>query len=159
MMRSLGRADAVTGASLGGMSDIEEPSPVTAALPGYDLAGTLIERMGIELTEVSAERCVGTMPVAGNTQPAGLLHGGASVVLAESLGSVAATVHAGPGRAAVGIEVNATHHRAMRDGVVTGVATAVHLGRSVATYEIVVTDERDRRVCTARLTCMIVDAR
>ena len=104
--------------------------------------------MGIEITEIGADRTSGTMPVAGNTQPAGLLHGGASAVLAESLGSIAASVHAGPGRAAVGIEINATHHRAMREGVVTGVATAVHLGRSVVTYEIVISDERGRRVCT-----------
>lgn len=145
------------------MSDIAGPSPVSpepdGAAPTLDLAGTLLERMGIEITESSAERCVGTMPVLGNTQPAGLLHGGASAVLAESLGSIAATLHAGPGRAAVGIEINATHHRAMRDGIVTGVATAVHLGRSVATYDIVICDERGRRVCTSRLTCMVVDAR
>ncbi|HLV55973.1 MAG TPA: hotdog fold thioesterase [Actinotalea caeni] len=115
--------------------------------------------MGIELTEIGAERTAGTMPVAGNTQPAGLLHGGASAVLAESLGSIAATLHAGPGRAAVGIEISATHHRAVREGVVSGVATPLHLGRTVATYEIVITDERDRRVCTSRLTCMLVDAR
>jgi len=138
------------------MSDIDETS---SDLPRFDLRGTLLERMGIEITEMAADRAVGTMPVAGNTQPAGLLHGGASAVLAESLASIAATVHAGPGRAAVGIEINATHHRAMRDGVVTGVATAVHLGRSVATYEIVISDERGRRVCTSRLTCMLVDAR
>ncbi len=137
------------------MSDTHDAT----SMPSFDLRGTLLERMGITITETGADRCVGTMPVAGNTQPAGLLHGGASAVLAESLGSIAATVHAGPGRAAVGIEINATHHRAMREGVVMGVATAVHLGRSVATYEIVITDERDRRVCTSRLTCMLVDAR
>ncbi|WP_420114356.1 hotdog fold thioesterase [Pseudactinotalea sp.] len=134
------------------MSDTEETST------RFPLAGTLLERMGIEITEASAQRTAGTMPVAGNIQPAGLLHGGASVVLAESLGSIAATLHAGPGRHAVGIEVGATHHRAVRDGVVSGVATPLHLGRSVASYEIVLTDERERRVCTARLTCMLVDA-
>ncbi|GAB2593999.1 hotdog fold thioesterase [Pseudactinotalea suaedae] len=143
------------------MSDIDEtsPRPATAAADRFDPTGTLLERMGIEVTEASAERTVGTMPVRGNTQPAGLLHGGASAVLAETLGSIAATLHAGTGRAAVGIEINATHHRAMRDGVVSGVATPVHLGRSVATYEIVITDDQARRVCTSRLTCMLVDAR
>jgi 1,4-dihydroxy-2-naphthoyl-CoA hydrolase len=141
------------------MTDSDASTTPGATAGGMSLAGTLLERMGIEITEAGPERTAGTMPVAGNTQPAGLLHGGASVVLAESLGSIAATLHAGPGRAAVGIEVNATHHRAMREGVVTGVATAVHRGRSVATYEIVLVDERDRRVCTARLTCMLVDAR
>ena len=143
------------------MSDIDETSQTTtsAAADRFDPTGTLLERMGIEVTEAGARRTVGTMPVRGNTQPAGLLHGGASVVLAETLGSIAATLHAGAGRAAVGIEINTTHHRAMRDGVVSGVATPVHLGRSVATYEIVIVDEQARRVCTSRLTCMLVDER
>lgn len=122
-------------------------------------AGTLIERMGIVVTEASATRTVGTMPVAGNTQPYGLLHGGASAVLAETLGSVAAMAYAGEGRAAVGIELNATHHRSARSGVVTGTATALHLGRTLATYQVVVEDEEGRPVCTARLTCMLIDAR
>ncbi|MEL7975110.1 hotdog fold thioesterase [Isoptericola sp. F-RaC21] len=121
--------------------------------------GTLIERLGIELTGVAADLTTGTMPVAGNTQPAGLLHGGATASLAETLASVAAQQHAGPGRAAVGLELNATHHRGVRSGTVHGEARALHLGRSTAAYEIVVTDDADRRVCTARLTCMILDAR
>jgi uncharacterized protein (TIGR00369 family) len=117
--------------------------------------GALAERLGITITEASAARVTGTMPVAGNTQPYGLLHGGASVVLAETLGSVGAALHAGPGRAAAGVEVSASHHRAGRAGTVTGVATAVHLGRTLATYEIVLTDDRGQRLCTARLTCAI----
>jgi len=122
--------------------------------------GTLLARMGIELLEVSADRAVGTMPVDGNTQPHGLLHGGASAVLAETLGSFAANAHAGPGRVAVGIELNITHHRSARAGIVTGVATAVHRGGSLASYEIVVEDSEDRRLATARLTCMLIaDAR
>lgn len=120
--------------------------------------GTLIERMGIELIEATPERAVGTMPVAGNTQPAGLLHGGASVVLAETLGSFAAQLHAGPDRLVVGIEINATHHSGAHSGIVTGVATAIHRGRTTASYEIVVTDESGRRVCTARLTCLVLSA-
>lgn len=123
-----------------------------------DERGTLIERLGIVVTEIGPRRTVGTMPVAGNTQPFGLLHGGASAALAETLGSYAAVAHAGPGRGAVGIELNATHHRAARSGTVTGTAVALHLGRRTASYEIVVVDEDDRRLCTARLTCMIVDA-
>jgi uncharacterized protein (TIGR00369 family) len=126
---------------------------------GAELTGTLLDRMGIEIVEASPERVVGRMPVAGNTQPYGLLHGGASCVLAESLGSIGSALHAGEGRIAVGVDINATHHRAVTDGVVTGTATAVHRGRSAATYEIVVTDEQGRRVCTARLTCMLRDAR
>ncbi|WP_286217753.1 hotdog fold thioesterase [Paraoerskovia sediminicola] len=120
--------------------------------------GTLIELLGIELLEASAERCVATMPVAGNTQPAGLLHGGATAALAETVGSVAAQIHAGPGRASVGTELNATHHRGLREGSVTAVATAVHRGRTTASYEIVVTDSAGRRVCTARLSCLVLEA-
>lgn len=126
---------------------------------GIDPRGSLLERMGIDLLEASATRVVGRMPVAGNTQPYGLLHGGASCVLAESLGSVGSAMHAGEGRIAVGVDINATHHRAVTSGFVTGVATPLHLGRSAATYEIVITDDEDRRVCTARLTCMLRDAR
>jgi uncharacterized protein (TIGR00369 family) len=118
--------------------------------------GSLNERMGIELVEVSAERVVGTMPVEGNTQPYGLLHGGASVVLAETLGSVGSATHAHPDRLSVGVDINATHHRAATSGTVTGVATAVHLGRSMATYEVVITDESGRRVCTSRITCALI---
>ena len=118
---------------------------------------SLDQRMGIELTEVSPTRVVGTMPVEGNTQPHGLLHGGASVVLAETLGSVGSFLHAGPDRAVVGLDINATHHRAARAGVVTGVATPISLGRTLASWEIVITDEDGRRVCTSRLTCMLRD--
>ena len=136
------------------MTDMESSRALRA-----DTAGTLIERMGIVLSEVSAGRAVGTMPVAGNTQPYGLLHGGASVVLAETLGSLAAAAHAGPGRQAVGIEVNATHHRSTRAGLVTGTATALHLGRRTASYEIVLEDSESRLLATARLTCLLVDVR
>ncbi len=118
--------------------------------------GGLNERLGVELLEVSAERVVGTMPVEGNTQPFGLLHGGASVALAETLGSVGSTVHGFPDRIPVGVDINATHHRAARAGTVTGVATPVHLGRTMATYEVVISDEDGRRVCTSRITCALV---
>ena len=127
---------------------------------GVDLvpANSLASRMGIVITHASPERVVGTMPVAGNTQPYGLLHGGASCVLAETLGSVGAALGAGRDRFAVGIEINATHHRSASSGLVTGVATRVHGGRTLASYEIVLTDESGRRVCTARLTCLLRDA-
>lgn len=121
-------------------------------------AEQLIDRMGIKVTGWDPQRIVGTMPVAGNRQPYGLLHGGASCVLAETLGSTAAALNAGPDRAVVGIEINATHHRAARDGVLTGVCTPLHHGRTLASYEIVITDEQGRRVCTARLTCLVRDA-
>ncbi|MEY8038479.1 MULTISPECIES: PaaI family thioesterase [Saccharopolyspora] len=117
----------------------------------------LTDRMGITLTSWSPERVVGTMPVAGNRQPYGLLHGGANAVLAETLGSVASALHAGNDRIAVGLELSCTHHRAATEGVVTGVATPIHRGRATATYEITITDEQERRTCTARLTCVLRD--
>jgi 1,4-dihydroxy-2-naphthoyl-CoA hydrolase len=120
--------------------------------------GTLMERMGIAFVEVGPDRLVATMPVEGNTQPYGLLHGGASVVLAETLGSFGSVVHAGPGRVAVGIDINATHHRAARRGVVTGTATPLHLGGTTTSWHIAVTDEDGRPVCTARITCLLRDA-
>lgn len=119
--------------------------------------GALAERMGIVITEATADRVVGTMPVEGNTQPYGLLHGGASCVLAETLGSVGAVLH---GQTvdrpfAVGVDINATHHKAARSGLVTGIATPVHRGRAVATFEVVIEDEAGERVCTARITCLL----
>ncbi|MGW5646013.1 PaaI family thioesterase [Saccharopolyspora sp. NPDC003752] len=113
--------------------------------------------MGIEIVEWAPDRVVGTMPVAGNRQPYGLLHGGANAVLAETVGSIAAALHAGDDRIAVGLELTCTHHRAVTEGVVTGIATPVHLGRATATYDIVITDEKDRRTCSARLTCVLRD--
>jgi uncharacterized protein (TIGR00369 family) len=117
--------------------------------------GTLGEKMGIEFLEVTTERVVARMPVSGNTQPFGLLHGGASVVLAETLGSIGAMMHAGEGRIAVGLDINATHHRAARAGFVTGTATALSLGNTLACYEDIITDEDGNRVCTSRITCLI----
>ncbi|MBE7372550.1 hotdog fold thioesterase [Dermacoccus barathri] len=119
--------------------------------------GTLDERMGIEIVEASAERVVATMPVEGNTQPYGLLHGGANVVIAESVGSIGAAIAAGPGRYAVGLDINATHHRSARSGIVTATATALSLGRTLAAYDVVITDDQGRRTCTARITCMLRD--
>jgi 1,4-dihydroxy-2-naphthoyl-CoA hydrolase len=118
---------------------------------------TLADRMGISILEASAQRVVGTMPVAGNIQPYGLLHGGASCVLAETLGSLAAALHAGPDRATVGIEISATHHRPATAGKVTGVTTMLHGGRTISTHEIAITDDAGRRICTSRLTCLLID--
>ena len=118
--------------------------------------GKLNDKMGVELVEISAERVVATMPVEGNTQPFGLLHGGASIALAETLGSIGSGLHAHPDRVAVGVDINATHHRAARSGTVTGVATPIHLGRTMATYEVVISDEDGKRVCTSRITCTLV---
>ena len=121
--------------------------------------GALDKKMGIEILEASPERLVGRMPVEGNTQPFGLLHGGANVVLAESLGSVGTHLHAGPSRRIVGVDINATHHKAATSGFVTGVATAVSLGKTLCDYEIVITNEAGQRTCSARITCMILAER
>ena len=146
------------------MSDQTTTDPATfdvdefiAAMP--EGMGALNAKMGIEITEITAERIVGTMPVKGNTQPYGLLHGGASVVLAESLGSIGSAIAAAPDRIAVGVDISATHHRSATSGTVTGVATPAHLGRSMATWEVVISDERGKRVCTSRITCALVPAR
>jgi 1,4-dihydroxy-2-naphthoyl-CoA hydrolase len=135
-------------------------TPLHPAMDDWPYAGaTINERIGIEITEASAQRVVGSMPVDGNRQPFGLLHGGASCVLAESLGSIGANLHAYPDQIAVGVDINATHHRAVAEGTVTGVATPLHLGRSVACYEIAISDDMGRRVCTARITCNLVAKR
>jgi 1,4-dihydroxy-2-naphthoyl-CoA hydrolase len=130
------------------------PDEIPGANPGL-ADEQLTARMGIEITRWDADRLVGTMPVAGNRQPYGLLHGGASAVLAETLGSVAAAMHAAPDRIALGLELSCTHHRAARDGLVTGVCTPLHVGRTTATFEIAITDEEGKRTCTARLTCVL----
>jgi 1,4-dihydroxy-2-naphthoyl-CoA hydrolase len=119
--------------------------------------GHLGDRMGMEFSEASPERVVGSIPVEGNTQPYGLLHGGASVVLAESLGSVGSALLAGPDRIAVGIEVNASHHRSVTRGRVTGWATPIRVGRTLAAWEVVIRDDDGNRVCTARVTCLLRD--
>jgi len=120
--------------------------------------GALAEKMGFEWVEFTVDRCVATMPVEGNTQPVGLLHGGAYVVLGESLGSMAANLHAGEGKLAVGIDINATHTRSATSGRVTGVCTPIHLGRSLTVHEIVISDDQGRRCSTVRITNMIKDA-
>jgi 1,4-dihydroxy-2-naphthoyl-CoA hydrolase len=119
--------------------------------------GALARKMGIEFLELSAERSVATMPVEGNTQVIGILHGGAHVVLGESLGSVSSAIHAGPGRVAVGIEINATHSRSISSGTVTAVCTAINLGRTLASHEIVIRDEEGRRLSTVRMTNFLKD--
>jgi 1,4-dihydroxy-2-naphthoyl-CoA hydrolase len=120
------------------------------------LVSALDTKMGLELLELTAERVVGRMPVEGNTQPFGLWHGGASCVLAETLASLGSYVHGRPDRVGVGVDLNATHHRPARSGWVTGTATALRLGRTVVTYEVVLVDDAGDRLCTARVTCQLV---
>jgi 1,4-dihydroxy-2-naphthoyl-CoA hydrolase len=120
------------------------------------LVSALDTKMGLELLELSAERVVGRMPVEGNTQPFGLWHGGASCVLAETLASLGSYAHGHPDRVGVGVDLNATHHRPVRSGWVTGTATALRLGRTVVSYEVVLVDDAGERLCTARVTCHLV---
>jgi uncharacterized protein (TIGR00369 family) len=116
----------------------------------------LDKKMGIKILEATPQRLVGTMPVEGNTQPLGYLHGGANVVLAESLGSIGSWLHAGPTKRIVGIDINATHHKAATSGLVTAIATAISLGRTLCSYEIEIKNEQGQRTCTARITCLIL---
>lgn len=138
------------------MSDAEpilsDQAKQVASLRGI---GELAEKMGIKILELSAERAVATMPVEGNRQPRGLLHGGAYLVLGETLGSFAANVWAHPDGYAVGIEISASHSKSATAGLVTGVATPISLGKTLAVYEIVVTDEAGDRVSTVRITNLI----
>ena len=131
-----------------------DPQQLTAWMQEIS-AGSLVERMEIEFVDASPERVVGRMPVRGNTQPYGLLHGGASVVLAETLGSMCAAMHAGSDHIVVGLDINATHHKATREGWVTGVATPLSIGRSASMIEIVISNEAGERLCTSRLTCLV----
>src|SRR5690606_13248808 len=137
---------------------LEEFAELGVDLDALFSARALGGRMGIEVTHASPEGVTGTRPVEGNPQPYGLRDGGASAVLPETLGSVGAMRHGGPKRIAVGVDLNVTHHRGVRSGTVAGEAVPVHRGRSTATYEVVITDEEGRRVCTGRLTCAIRDA-
>ena len=122
-------------------------------------SGALDQKLGITIIQAEPGRIVGTMPVEGNTQPMGLLHGGANVVLAESLASIGTSLHAGPTRKIVGVDINATHHKSATTGLVTGVATAISLGKTLCSWEIVITNEAGERTCTARITCLILAER
>ena len=142
-----------------GINSVTMTQPDYLALLRERGAGALGIKMGIEILEATPQRLVARMPVEGNTQPRGLLHGGASVVLAESLGSIGAQLHAGMDRAIVGVDINATHHKSARSGFVTGVATAISLGKTMCAYQIEVSNEDGQRICTARITCLILAER
>lgn len=117
----------------------------------------LDDKLGIEIVDFDPDRLVATMPVAGNEQPYGLLHGGATCSLAESIGSWAAALHAGPTRQVVGIELNVSYLRAATRGTVTAVCTPVRRGRTLATFLIEISDDRGNPTATARLTCLTLD--
>jgi 1,4-dihydroxy-2-naphthoyl-CoA hydrolase len=144
-------------AGLRALAALPDPTDTAAVLAVVrTMRGELAETMGIEVVDFTPERVVATMPVAGNRQPFGLLHGGASAALAETMGSFHGSL-VGGGKAPLGIELNCTHHRSATDGTVTAVSTPIHVGRTISTFEIVISDEADRRVCTARLTVLLRD--
>ena len=132
---------------------------MTTAPPAWVPTGTispLDDKLGIAITDYAPERVVATMPVAGNEQPYGLLHGGATCALVETVGSWAAALHAGPERKVVGIELSASYLRSATSGLVTAVCTPVRRGRTLATFQVEVTDEHGRTTASARLTCMVL---
>lgn len=135
-------------------------SPAAAELVKERGLGELAEKMGITLLELSAERAVATMPVVGNRQPLGLLHGGAYVVLAETLGSFAANVWGLPlGKFAVGIDINASHTKSATEGEVTATCNAISLGKTITLHEIAVVDASGSRLSTVRITNLLRDRR
>ncbi|MGC5628041.1 hotdog fold thioesterase [Georgenia sp. Z1344] len=140
-------------------SDDDAPTAVDLAQVADRTRVGLAARMGIEVTRAERGLVEATMPVEGNTQPMGLLHGGASAALAETVGSVAAMIAAPEGHLPVGVDLNATHHRSAREGSVTATARALHEGRRASSYAIEVRDEAGRLLCSARLTCQFVAAR
>ena len=119
--------------------------------------GELTRKLGIELLEISATKSVARLPVEGNRQVVGILHGGAHVVLGETLGSMSAAVHAGPGRYVVGIDINATHTKSVSSGWVTGTCTAISLGRTICVHEVVMTNDEGQRLSTVRITNLLRD--
>lgn len=137
------------------MSNETEPA---SGEPWRIILGELDEKMGVRILEQSVQKVVATMPVEGNRQSFGLLHGGASLAVGEAVGSWAAVIHAGTlGKTAVGVDVSATHHRAMRSGTVTITATPLHLGRTLTTHEVVLTNDDGARLCSMRITNLLLD--
>jgi 1,4-dihydroxy-2-naphthoyl-CoA hydrolase len=135
---------------------------VTTAAPAWfppDLSSALDEKLGIEIVDWDPDRLVARMPVEGNTQPYGLLHGGATCALVETVGSYAAALGAGPDGRVVGIELNASYHRSATAGHVTAVCRPARRGRTLATFVIEVTDDAGRLTSSARLSCMVLPGR
>ena len=135
----------------------DDLAPELAEMLRSTEGGELSRKLGIEFLELSAEHSVARMPVEGNRQVVGLLHGGAHLVLGESLGSISSAIHAGPGRVAMGIEISASHSRAITEGYVVATCDAISLGRTLATHEIIVRDERGNRLSTVRMTNFLKD--
>jgi uncharacterized protein (TIGR00369 family) len=146
--------------TIGTPSDGGYGAPVTTDPPPWAPTGTispLDDKLGIRITDHDPERMVATMPVAGNEQPYGLLHGGATCSLIETIGSWAAALHAGPDRQVVGIELSVSYLRAATAGSVTAVCTPVRRGRTLATFLVEVSDDAGRPTASGRLTCLVKD--
>jgi len=137
----------------------QELSPEAKQIVEYRGLGELAETMGIKILELTGESGYATMPVEGNRQPLGLVHGGAYVVLGETLGSMCATLAAGVGRHAVGIEINASHSGSAKDGLLHARATLASLGRTLATHNVEITDDNGKRLSTIRITNYLRDNR
>lgn len=137
------------------------PTPETSKDGVWQIAlGELDEKMGVKIIEESVEKVVATMPVEGNRQSFGLLHGGASLAVGEAVGSWAAVKHASTmGKSAVGVDVSATHHKGAREGIITITATPISLGRRMASHEVVIENEAGQRLCTLRITNLIIDVK
>ncbi|MBF9002663.1 MULTISPECIES: hotdog fold thioesterase [Vibrio] len=130
--------------------------PISLDILNQTSQNTLIDHLGIVYTEITDETLSATMPVCSFThQPLGMLHGGASVVLAETLGSVAANFAVSEQEFCVGLDINANHVRSAREGTVTGTAVSLHRGVSTQVWQINITDERGRLICTSRLTIAV----
>lgn len=143
--------------------DAQEPEarkpahPKPAREPWKITLGELDEKMGVKILEQSVERVVATMPVEGNRQSFGLLHGGASLAVGEAVGSWAAVIHASTlGKTAVGVDVSATHHKSARSGLITITATPIHLGGTLTTHEVLITNDAGQRLCTLRITNLLL---
>ena len=119
----------------------------------------LHEKLGIEIIQASSHEVIGTMPVPGNTQPAGVLHGGATAALVEGLASIAASMHAQPERIAVGVDLNVTHLRPAISGKVTGKTTPVRLGRRTTVHTVEIYDSTGELIAVGRLTCQLIAPR
>ena len=139
--------------------DSPESAPEVADAAQWKITlGELDEKMSVKIVEESVQRVVATMPVEGNRQSFGLLHGGASLAVGEAVGSWAAVIHASTmGKTAVGVDVSATHHRSAREGQITITATPIHLGGTLTTHEVLITNDAGQRLCTMRITNLLMD--
>jgi uncharacterized protein (TIGR00369 family) len=134
---------------------VDPPDVEPASLPVIQDTGALAPKLGMEFLELGPERVVARMPVAGNTQPYGLLHGGATAALCETVASLGTAINVGPDKKVMGIELNINHIRAARDGFVTATGVALHMGKTIAVWDMHVTDDEGRLIAVGRLTVVI----